>query len=71
MAYNFYSVMDWRDGVNLDLPREALIASDLQPTRMLASAAYRLGVQGLLVPSAASEGINLVIFLTIYGISLH
>jgi len=29
---------------------------------MLASAAYRLGVQGLLVPSAASEGIDLVIF---------
>ena len=46
----------------LGLSKEILMGSDYSPTQALSLQARRLGIQGLIVPSAAGVGYNLIIF---------
>ena len=55
-------VVDLSDPIPIGLTREGLIASDLSPCREAAKIVVARGDEGMLVPSAALPGANLVIF---------
>ena len=48
--------------VKLGLSKEALVSSDCSITQAISHQARKAGFQGLLVPSAAGSGVNLVVF---------
>jgi RES domain-containing protein len=61
LAVDLGRVLDLSDPAIVGLTPADLTGSDQRPCRALAAAAVALGYEGLLVPSAALPGLNLVI----------
>lgn len=65
VAVDLQRVLDLTDQAvlhRLDLPPEDLVGPDWAPTQELGRLARQAGFEGLLVPSAAAPGTNLVLF---------
>jgi RES domain-containing protein len=53
---------DWSTLASFEVQRESFAAAGYGPLQLIGGAAERLGHDGLFVPSARADGVNLVIF---------